>query len=82
MDASSELNAPRYVDGSVMAKGDHVFIASEQVHAVVHELIQSPETQAEWDVLAPGVMFQAEEFGLLFMSNEILWESPLAQPSI
>ena len=70
-------DAPRYVDGSIVNKGDRVFIPSEKVQALVTELIQSQHQQQEWSVGEPGLMFEAKEFGLLFISNAILKENPL-----
>lgn len=77
MDTKPVLYAPRYTDGSAVQVRDRVFIRSEQVHANVSALIQSIEHQQEWSVSEPGVMLEAEEFGLLFLSNSILKEQPL-----
>jgi hypothetical protein len=71
------FDTPQYADGSAVNKGDRVFIPSERVQALVSELIQSQAQQGEWGVSEPGLMFQAEEFGLLFISNKILKENPL-----
>ncbi|RYX79980.1 hypothetical protein EON83_30485 [bacterium] len=71
------LDAPRYVDGSIINKNDRVFIPSENVKALVSELIQSKVQQQEWNVCEPGLMFETKEFGLLFISNAILQEHPL-----
>ena len=70
-------DAPSYADGSIVKKGDRVFIPSEQVQALVSELIQSQSQQQEWNVCEPGLMFEAKEFGLLFISNATLKDHPL-----
>ena len=77
METPQTLDAPRYGDGLVVKTGDKVFVPSEQVQALVTALIQSPEQQAEWSVSEPGVMFEAQEFGLLFIPTSILKEHPL-----
>lgn len=74
---NGKSDAPRYVDGSIVSKGDRVFIPSEQVQALVSELIQSHGQQQEWNVCEPGLMFEAKEFGLLFISNATLKDHPL-----
>jgi len=77
METPQTLDAPRYGDGLVVKTGDKVFVPSEQVQALVTALIQSPEQQAEWSVSEPGVMCEAQEFGLLFIPTSILKEHPL-----
>lgn len=72
-----EIGPPRYRDGTLVQQGERVFIPSEQVHGTVDRLIQSTLDQREWNVDEPGVMLQAEEFGLLFISNVDLKSSPL-----
>ena len=77
MKTPSQISVPIYADGSVVNLGDRIFIPSEQIQATVTELIQSSSEQSEWNVSEPGLMFNAQEFGLLFIPNQTLKENPL-----
>lgn len=68
---------PTYPDGSAARIGDAVLIESDQVSTIIKHFIQSPEQLAEWGVEEPGVIFEAAPFGLLFIPERMLKESPL-----
>lgn len=70
-----------YPDGSPIQVGDRVFIEADRICALVYELIQSPQEMADWGGDAPGVMFNASPYGLLFIPNDLLQDSCVERAS-
>ena len=68
---------PTYPDGSLAKIGDAVLIENGRVEAIIKHFIQTPEQLVEWGVEEPGVMFESAPFGLLFLPQSMLKESPL-----
>jgi hypothetical protein len=74
---SNEVHkAMTYSDGSFANIGDVVLLENGQVLATIKHFIQTDDQLTEWGVEEPGVMFASEPFGLLFIADRLLKESP------
>jgi hypothetical protein len=55
-----------YSSGETVEKGDSVTLEHGKTPGVVYAVIESPQQINEWNLDEPGIMIEAEPFGLVF----------------
>lgn len=62
----------RYTSGEPVDEGDHVLLDGDA--AVVEEVIETPDEQANMGLDEPGVMLISEQLGRVFQSTGTGWD--------
>jgi hypothetical protein len=55
-----------YSSGEIVEVGDSVALEYGKTPGLVYAVIESPQQIDEWGLDEPGIMVQAESFGLIF----------------